>query len=132
MLVLEGIIRPELFQQGQHLRLGEGIVIHLNAVVEGPVVGEDESGDPPDVRDVVGVNGQVHFPEGGDFREIPQIRQEVIENLKHRIINSDLQQCFRYWSEQESERVIVPVMPGNDGGGRDPYFWRAFEGNEMR
>jgi hypothetical protein len=26
----------------------------------------------------------------------------------------------------------TPVMPGNAGGGKDPYFWRAFEGNEMR
>jgi len=29
-------------------------------------------------------------------------------------------------------RVIIPVMPGNAGGGKDPYFWRAFYGDEKR
>jgi len=37
-----------------------------------------------------------------------------------------------YWSGRESERVIIPVMPGNAGGGKGPYFWRAFEGDEKR
>jgi hypothetical protein len=36
------------------------------------------------------------------------------------------------WSGRESERVILPVMPGNAGGGKGPCFWRAFEGDEKR
>src|SRR3990170_5985227 len=32
----------------------------------------------------------------------------------------------------ESERVVVPVKPGNAGGGKDPCFRRAFEGVEER
>ena len=44
----------------------------------------------------------------------------------------NLQQCFRYWSGRESERAIRPLKPGNAGGGKGPYFWRAFEGNEKR
>ena len=44
----------------------------------------------------------------------------------------NLQQCIRYWSGRESERVILPVMSGNADGGKGPYFWRAFEGDETR
>jgi hypothetical protein len=29
-----------------------------------------------------------------------------------------------------SDRVIVPLRPGNAGGGKDPDFWRAFEAAE--
>ena len=28
---------------------------------------------------------------------------------------------------RESERVIVPLKPGNAGGGKDPHFWNASE-----
>ena len=31
---------------------------------------------------------------------------------------------------RESDRVIVLLMPGNAGGGKDPDFWCAFEEDE--
>jgi hypothetical protein len=31
---------------------------------------------------------------------------------------------------RESERVVVLLRPGNAGGGKDPYFWCAFEDGE--
>jgi hypothetical protein len=33
---------------------------------------------------------------------------------------------------RESDRVVRPARPGNAGGGKDPDFWRAFEGAEDR
>jgi len=33
---------------------------------------------------------------------------------------------------RKSERVTVPLMPGNAGGGKDPYFRCAFEEGEER
>ena len=33
---------------------------------------------------------------------------------------------------RESDRVVVPLRPGNAGGGKDPDFWCAFEGAEDR
>ena len=41
------------------------------------------------------------------------------------------QQCLRYWSGRESERVVRPLKPGNAGGGKDPYFWYAFDRDEI-
>jgi hypothetical protein len=35
-------------------------------------------------------------------------------------------------SVRESDRVIVPLKPGNAGGGKDPDFWCVFEANEVR
>ena len=29
-----------------------------------------------------------------------------------------------------SDRVVVPLKPGNSGGGKDPDFWRAFDAGE--
>jgi len=37
-----------------------------------------------------------------------------------------------YRPRWESERVIVPMKPGNAGGGKDPCFRRAFEEVEER
>jgi hypothetical protein len=34
--------------------------------------------------------------------------------------------------ERESDRVIVPLRPGNAGGGKDPDFWCAFDDGEVR
>src|SRR5918994_7549055 len=31
---------------------------------------------------------------------------------------------------RESDRVVVPLRPGNAGGGKDPDFWCAFDGGE--
>jgi hypothetical protein len=31
-----------------------------------------------------------------------------------------------------SERVIVPLMPGNAGGGKDPHFRNAYEEAKVR
>jgi hypothetical protein len=36
----------------------------------------------------------------------------------------------RLW--RESDGVIVPMKPGNSGGGKDPDFWCAFEDGEDR
>src|SRR3954453_5259912 len=33
-------------------------------------------------------------------------------------------------SGRESDRVTVPLRPGNAGGGKGPDFWRAFDGGE--
>ena len=33
---------------------------------------------------------------------------------------------------RESDRVVVPLKPGNAGGGKDPDFWCAFKANEVR
>ena len=44
---------------------------------------------------------------------------------------SDPQQTFRRWPGRESERDIVPVKPRKRDGGKVPYFWCAFEGDEM-
>ena len=33
---------------------------------------------------------------------------------------------------RESDRAIVPLRPGNAGGGKGPDFWHAFEGAEDR
>jgi hypothetical protein len=35
-------------------------------------------------------------------------------------------------SARKSDRVVVPLKPGNAGGGKDPYFWHVFEANEVR
>jgi hypothetical protein len=32
---------------------------------------------------------------------------------------------------RESDRVIVPLKPGNAGGGKDPDFWYVFEADEV-
>ena len=34
-------------------------------------------------------------------------------------------------SARESDRVVVPLKPGNAGGGKDPDFWYAFEEGEV-
>jgi hypothetical protein len=44
----------------------------------------------------------------------------------------DLQQRVWRRSGRESEKAILPLMPGNAGGGKGLYFWCAFEGNEKR
>jgi len=49
-----------------------------------------------------------------------------------RMRGRDPQQRVWRWSGRESERAILPVMPGNAGGGKGPCFRRAFEGNEKR
>jgi hypothetical protein len=33
---------------------------------------------------------------------------------------------------RESDGAIVPMKPGNAGGGKDPDFWNAFEDGEDR
>ena len=35
-------------------------------------------------------------------------------------------------SARESDGVMVPLKPGNSGGGKDPDFWYVFEANEVR
>jgi hypothetical protein len=40
---------------------------------------------------------------------------------------SDLQPHRGCGSVWESEGRVVPVKPGNLGGGKGPYFWCAFE-----
>ena len=43
---------------------------------------------------------------------------------------SGLNGAVRHRSERESDRVVVPLKPGNAGGGKDPDFWCAFEDGE--
>ena len=31
-----------------------------------------------------------------------------------------------------AERPVLPMKPGNAGGGKDPDFWRAFEDGEVK
>jgi hypothetical protein len=38
---------------------------------------------------------------------------------------SDLKRQIGRRPGRESERVIVPLKPGNAGGGKDPHFWNA-------
>jgi len=38
---------------------------------------------------------------------------------------SDLKRQRSWRPGRESERVIVPLKPGNAGGGKDPHFWNA-------
>jgi hypothetical protein len=45
---------------------------------------------------------------------------------------SGLNGAARQRSRRESDRVIVPLKPGNAGGGKDPDFWYVFEANEVR
>jgi len=47
-----------------------------------------------------------------------------------RVRGSDPQQRFRRWLGRESERDIVPVKSRKRDGGKAPYFWCAFEGDE--
>ena len=40
---------------------------------------------------------------------------------------SDLNGAVRRRSVWKSDRVVVPLKPGNSGGGKDPDFWCVFE-----
>ena len=43
-------------------------------------------------------------------------------------MNADIWRRLR----RESDRDIVPMKPGNSGGGKAPDFWCAFDGREDR
>jgi len=45
---------------------------------------------------------------------------------------SGLNGAARCRSVRESDRVVVPLKPGNSGGGKGPDFWCVFEANEVR
>jgi hypothetical protein len=45
---------------------------------------------------------------------------------------SGLGTAFGRWCRRESDRVVVPLRPGNAGGGKDPDFWCAFDEDEDR
>jgi hypothetical protein len=45
---------------------------------------------------------------------------------------SGLNDAKWYRSTRESDRVVVPLKPGNSGGGKGPDFWYVFEANEVR
>ena len=40
------------------------------------------------------------------------------------------QRRLRAAAGRESDRVVVPLKPGNAGGGKGPDFWCAFEDGE--
>jgi len=44
---------------------------------------------------------------------------------------SGLDSAARHWPVRESDRVIVPLKPGNAGGGKDADFWCVFEADEV-
>ena len=43
---------------------------------------------------------------------------------------SGLNVALRRRPRRESDRVVVPMKPGNSGGGKDPDFWSADEEGE--
>ena len=43
---------------------------------------------------------------------------------------SGLNVAVRAAARRESDRVVVPLKPGNAGGGKGPDFWCAFEVGE--
>jgi hypothetical protein len=43
---------------------------------------------------------------------------------------SDLERRLGRRLRRESDRDVVPMKPGNAGGGKDPDFWNAFEDGE--
>jgi hypothetical protein len=44
---------------------------------------------------------------------------------------SGLNGAARYRSARDSDRVVVPLKPGNAGGGKRPDFWYVFEVDEV-
>jgi hypothetical protein len=50
----------------------------------------------------------------------------------HRGEGSDLDADFGRRLRWESDGAVVPMKPGNAGGGKDPDFWNAFEDGEDR
>ena len=42
------------------------------------------------------------------------------------------QHSFGEWRDRKSEGLVVPQKPGNAGGGKEPYFWNAFDQVEDR
>jgi len=50
----------------------------------------------------------------------------------HRSEGSDLGAVSGRRLRWESDGDIVPMKPGNSGGGKDPDFWSAFEDGEDR
>jgi hypothetical protein len=44
---------------------------------------------------------------------------------------SGLNGAARHRSARDSDRVVVPLKPGNAGGGKDPDFWYVFEADEV-
>ena len=45
---------------------------------------------------------------------------------------SGLNDAVWHRSTRESDRVVVPLKPGNSGRGKAPDFWYVFEANEVR
>jgi hypothetical protein len=45
---------------------------------------------------------------------------------------SGLNGAARHRSTRDSDRVVVPLKPGNAGGGKRPDFWCVFEVDEVR
>jgi hypothetical protein len=45
---------------------------------------------------------------------------------------SGLNGAEEHRSRRASDRVVVPLKPGNAGGGKGPDFWCVFEANEVR
>ena len=43
---------------------------------------------------------------------------------------SGLNDAKKHRCARESDRGVVPLKPGNSGGGKDPDFWNAFEDGE--
>ena len=69
----------------------------------------------------IGVRGTARRDRGSRKRGRP-VRDE----------GSGLNDAKWHRSARESDRVVVPLKPGNSGGGKDPDFWCVFEANEVR
>jgi hypothetical protein len=46
--------------------------------------------------------------------------------------SSGLNDAYRRRHRWGSDRVIIPLKPGNAGGGKDPDFWCAVDDGEVR
>jgi hypothetical protein len=44
---------------------------------------------------------------------------------------SGLDGAGEHWSKRESDRVVVPLKPGNSDRGKGPDFWCVFEADEV-
>jgi hypothetical protein len=69
----------------------------------------------------IGVVGTARRDRGSRKRERPLMDE-----------GSGLNGASGHRSMRESDRVVVPLKPGNAGGGKDPDFWCVFEANEVR
>ena len=76
----------------------------------------------------VNAPGAVHRGKGhSTSRQVTRKRGRPVRGE-----GSGLNGAKQHRSARESDRVVVPLKPGNSGGGKAPDFWYVFEANEVR